>query len=55
MINGSAVKNAAVLVLERTHYDDTMLEVISPDSIKQTAGIKNGDRIKVQVQLGQMP
>ena len=37
-----------VLVLERTHYDDSMVEVIAPISIKQ-AGIKNGDRIKVQV------
>ena len=50
-INDGAIDNAAVLVLERTHYDDSMLEVIGPISIKQTAGIKNGDRIKVQVQL----
>ncbi|MDQ4051023.1 MAG: DUF120 domain-containing protein [Thermoproteota archaeon] len=50
-INDGAIDNAAVLVLERTHYDDSMLEVIAPISIKQTAGIKNGDRIKVQVQL----
>ena len=46
--------DAAVLVLERTHYDDSMLEVIAPISIKDAAGIKNGDRIKVQVQV-QMP
>jgi riboflavin kinase len=50
-INDGAIDNAAVLVLERTHYDDSMLEVIAPTSIKQTAGIKNGDRIKVQVRL----
>jgi riboflavin kinase len=55
MINDGAVDNAAVLVLERTHYDDSMLEVIAPESIKQAAGIKNGDRVKVQVQLAQMP
>lgn len=55
VINDGAVDNAAVLVLERTHYDDSMLEVIAPMSIKQTAGIKNGQRVKVQVQLGQMP
>ncbi|NOJ27685.1 MAG: riboflavin kinase [Nitrososphaera sp.] len=53
-ING-VVKNAAVLVLERTHYDDSMLEVIAPMSIKDAAGIKNGDRIKVQVIVSQMP
>ncbi len=50
-INDGAIDNAAVLVLERTHYDDSMLEVIGPISIRQAAGIKNGDRIKVQVQL----
>jgi riboflavin kinase len=50
-INDGVIDNAAVLVLERTHYDDSMLEVIAPTSIKQTASIKNGDRIKVQVRL----
>ncbi len=50
-INDGAIDNAAVLVLERTHYDDSMLEVIAPISIKQAAGIKNGDIIKVQVRL----
>jgi riboflavin kinase len=55
VINDGAVDDAAVLVLERTHYDDSMLEVIAPASIKQATGIKNGDRVKVQVQLAQMP
>jgi riboflavin kinase len=50
-INDNLVNEAAVLVLERTHYDDSMLEVIAPISIKQATGIKNGDRIKVSVQL----
>jgi riboflavin kinase len=50
-INDGTINNAAVLVLERTHYDDSMLEVIAPISIKQAGGIKNGDRIKVQVRL----
>ena len=45
-INDGAIE-VAVLVLERTHYDDSMLEVIAPISIKG-AGIKNGDKIKVQ-------
>ena len=51
VINDGRVNNAAVLVLERTHHDDSMLEVISPESIKQATGITNGDRVKVQVQL----
>jgi riboflavin kinase len=49
--DGSSIENAAVLVLERTHYDDSMLEVISPVAIKQAAGIKNGDKVKVLVEL----
>ena len=49
--DNNAINDAAVLVLERTHYDDTMLEVIAPIQIKRAGGIKNGDRIKVQVQL----
>ncbi|MEM2139684.1 CTP-dependent riboflavin kinase [Nitrososphaera sp.] len=48
------VENAAALVLERTHYDDSMLEVIAPVSIKDSAGIKVGDKVKVRVQI-QMP
>ena len=48
-INDGAIEGAAVLVLERTHYDDSMLEVIAPISIKHTADIKDGDRIKVKV------
>jgi len=51
VINDGRVNNAAVLVLERTHHDDSMLEVISPESIKQATGITNGDRVKVQEQL----
>jgi riboflavin kinase len=50
-INDGSLDNAAVLVLERTHYDDSMVEVIAPVSIKQTANLKNGDRIRVQVQI----
>src|SRR5919202_6432709 len=50
-INDGAIGNAAVLVLERTHYDDSMLEVIAPISIKRAAGVKNGDRIQVPVRL----
>jgi riboflavin kinase, archaea type len=48
-INDGEIESAAVLVLERTHYDDSMLEVIAPISIKNTADVKDGDKIKVQV------
>src|SRR5579884_1631389 len=50
-LNDSKVAGAAVLALERTHYDDSILEVIAPVSIKESAGIKNGDRVKIKVQI----
>lgn len=49
LVNDGLISNAAVLVLERTHYDESMLEIIAPVSIKETAGIENGDKIKVKM------
>ncbi len=48
-INDGPIRNAAVLVLERTHYDESMLEIIAPVSIKDTVGIRNGDKIKIKM------
>jgi riboflavin kinase len=48
-INDGPIRNAAVLVLERTHYDESMLEIIAPVSIKDTVGIRNGDIIKIKM------
>jgi riboflavin kinase len=50
-INKAAINNAAALVLERTHYDDSMLELIAPISLKESIGIQNGDKISVKVQI----
>lgn len=50
-INEGIVNNAAVLVLERTHYDDSMLEVIAPMSLKEAMGIKNGDEITIKIYI----
>src|SRR6187200_2037398 len=50
-INEGIVNNASVIVLERTHYDDSMLEVIAPISIKETIGIKNGDEISLKIHI----
>lgn len=50
-INKGAVYNAAALVLERTHYDDSMLEIIAPICLKEVIGIQNGDRISIKVQI----
>jgi riboflavin kinase len=48
-IDDGPIRNAAVLVLERTHYDESMLEIIAPVSIKDTVGIQNGDKIKIKM------
>lgn len=48
-INEGVIKDAAVIVLERTHYDESTLEVIAPVSIKRIAGIRNGDIIKIKL------
>jgi riboflavin kinase, archaea type len=50
-INKAAVNNAAALVLERTHYDDSMLEIIAPICLKEAMGIQNGERISIKVQI----
>jgi riboflavin kinase len=50
-INKGAINNAAALVLERTHYDDSMLEIIAPICLKEAIGIQNGDRISIKVQI----
>lgn len=41
----------AVGFLERTHYDDSVLEVVSPLNIREKLGLKDGDRVKVKVFL----
>jgi len=51
ILNDGAVDKAAVIVLERTHYDNSLLEVIAPVCIKETLGIKNGDTVKVFVTM----
>jgi riboflavin kinase len=42
----------AVLVIDRTHYDDSVLEVISPLNLRKELGLKNGDEVNVRVFLG---
>lgn len=51
ILNNGALDKAAVIVLERTHYDKSILEVIAPVCIKETLGIRNGDDVKVFVNM----
>ena len=47
VINGKVP--AAVLVIDRTHYDDSVLELISPVNFRKDVGLKNGDDVTVVV------
>ena len=42
---------AAVLVIDRTHYDDSVMEIISPVNLRKGLGLKNGDEVKVVVSV----
>ncbi len=42
---------AAVLVIDRTHYDDTVLELISPRHLRKELALKDGDEVLVEVSL----
>jgi len=49
LLNESDDINGMVLILERTHYDDTIIEIIAPFSIKDKFKLENGDIIKFKV------
>ena len=40
---------AAILVIDRTHYDDSVMEIISPVNFRKDLGIKEGDEVTVTV------
>ncbi|MDA4135701.1 MAG: CTP-dependent riboflavin kinase [Thaumarchaeota archaeon] len=40
---------AAVLVIDRTHYDDSVMEIISPVNFRKELGLKNGDEVTFTV------
>jgi riboflavin kinase, archaea type len=41
----------AALAIERTHYDDSVLEVIAPINLRRTLGLKDGDECSVTAYL----
>lgn len=47
---GDGVK-AAVLAIERTHYDSSVLEVISPVNLRRALKLKDGNECSVKVYL----
>ena len=42
----------AVLAIERTHYDSSVLELISPNNLRRTLGLKDGDECSVVAYAG---
>lgn len=49
VVNGK--HSAAVLIIDRTHYDDTVLELIAPVHLRKELRLKNGDEVVVDVSL----
>ena len=43
--------DAAVLAIERTHYDSSVLEVISPSNLRKSLGLRDGDECSVVMSL----
>jgi len=43
--------HGALLILERTHHDDSVIEVIAPVKIKDAVKIDYGDKVKVAVSI----
>ena len=44
-------KQAGVLAIERSHYDDSVIEVISPVNLRKTMSLDDGDELEVTVLL----
>jgi len=42
---------ASVLVIDRTHYDDSVMEIIAPQYLRGALGLKDGDKIVVSVSV----
>lgn len=39
---------AAVALMDRSHYDDSVMELISPSNMREMLGLKDGDVVKVR-------
>ena len=41
----------AVIIIERTHYDDSVLEILAPSKVRDELTIKDGDAVHIQVKI----
>jgi riboflavin kinase len=48
--DGETYEDAHIIVPDRTHHDETQLEVIAPDRLRDALGLDDGDRVVVTVE-----
>jgi riboflavin kinase len=43
--------NCELIILERTHHDDSIIELISKDCIRKLGNLKNGSQISIKIPI----
>ena len=43
--------NCELIILERTHHDDTIIELISKFNLRDKAKIKNGSKLTIRISI----
>jgi riboflavin kinase len=41
----------AVLLIQRTHYGEDVLEVVAPEYLREKLNLKDGDKIRLRISL----
>jgi riboflavin kinase len=54
-INDNTNIHAHLLALERTHHDDTLVEIISPTCLKEKLRLGTGDNVKITILNSERP
>lgn len=48
--DGTTYDEAHIIVPDRTHHDETQLELIAPDRLRDALGLANGDTVTIEVE-----
>ena len=43
--------NCELIILERTHHDDSIIELISKSCLRKTAKLKDGSKVSIKIQI----
>jgi len=43
--------NCELIILERTHHDDSIIELISKSCIRKTAKLKDGSKVSIKIPI----